>query len=76
MTDFVDFVDFVGKTAYYTTSGSGIIFGTVSSQSFRGDWLWLRIECEDNLSDLPPWHKAANVGALNKNALIERIQKA
>jgi len=71
-----DFVDFVGKTAYHTISGKGIVFGTVTSQSFRNDWLWLRIEWEDNLSDWAPWHKAANVGIFDKNELIERIQKA
>jgi|6_EtaG_2_1085325.scaffolds.fasta_scaffold55371_1 hypothetical protein len=67
--------DFVGKTAYHTTSGKDIIFGSVEAQSFRDDWLWLRIEWEDNLSDLAPWCKAVNVGTCDKSDLIERIQK-
>jgi hypothetical protein len=68
-------IDFINKPVYHTTSGKGIIFGTVTSQSFRDNWLWLRIEWEDNNANLAPWYKAAHVGVFDKKDMISRIRK-
>lgn len=69
------FRDFTNKPVFHVSSGTHITFGTVTAQSFRNKWLWLRVDWEDNLSELPPWHKAANVGIFDKKDMIRRIRK-
>ena len=66
--------NFTGKHVFHANSGTILTFGTVQDQIMRENWLYLRIKWEDNLSDLAPWHKAANVGIFDKQDMIRRIR--
>ena len=66
--------NFTGKHVFHANSGTILTFGTVQEQIMRENWLYLRIKWEDNLSELPAWHKAVNVGIFDKDELTSRIQ--
>ena len=66
--------NFVNKIVFYSSGYNNIYFGRVVEQQMRNDWLWVCVEWEPNISEVAQWHKATNVGIVDKKKMLKTLK--